>query len=323
LNYQQAMEGIDGQDYVSLVFVAKRELKSYKKRWLNQILVDLPFEGAVENWKDLYRQCIKVFGETLGVEYTFMLEDNIYCALKFTDGNWAPTSMLDYLTSLQEATQSGSSLIGSRVSNLGELNPDPPTSEWNSNIVQSCFLVKTKENEIYFTKEDGAGEAGFVQFYKNSNSSEVPVQQNQNFILLCGYSIDDPKVEGDRRQATYKNLEDLEPETYNHNLKIQVVSNEVVVDKVLSDESRYARALVLVGDSTAVVVLIAINDQIELLTPGNSYSLRNTKVVMYSGWMRIEVDEWGKIELLKEKIPINNKKNMSTIEYELVQSDEE
>jgi hypothetical protein len=72
LNLQQSMEGsIDGRDYISFLFVSKNELNAYKKRWPNQILVELPFEDASDNWRDLYRQAIKVFSETLGTPYTF------------------------------------------------------------------------------------------------------------------------------------------------------------------------------------------------------------------------------------------------------------
>jgi len=328
LNYQQAMEGfIDGKDYISFLFVAKSELKDYKRRWPNQILVELPIPGDIpSNWRDVYRQSIKVFSQTLGVDYSFMLEDNIYCALKQTDDGFSPTSFYSYLNTLQEATSSNSPIIGSRVTNLGDLHPSTSSKEWENNGVQSCILVRTKDNEVNFSNGGNIEDDGLKEFNKVSNSSgSVLVQQNQKFILLCGYTIEDPHFEGDKRQPNFSSLDSIEPESHGYNLKVKVVSSQVVVDKTLSDGSRYARALILIADSTACCVFIAINDQVEQLTVGKTYILRNSKVVMFKGWMRLEVDEWGKIEPAEIDIPTPPKgfKNMSLVEYELVKSGEE
>jgi len=321
LNYQQAMEGlIDGRDYLSLLFVARCELKDYKRRWPNQILVELPINEIPLNWKDVYRQSIKVFSETLGVNYTFMLEDNIYCPLMQTDDKFAPASFFSYLNMLQEASSSESTLIGTRVANLGN-SPTLSNKEWENNGVQSCFLVRTKDNEIYFSVSQG-DDQGLKQFNKDSNSGTTLVQQNQKYVLLCGYTIDDPHFEGDKRQPIFSTLDEIEPEKYGYNLKVKVTSREKVVDKNLSDGSRYARALVVINDATASCVFIANNEQIEQLVPGQCYVLRNTKVVMYKGWMRLEIDEWGKIDPIDLDIPPAPSKNMSTVEYELVKSDE-
>jgi len=153
LNYQQAMDGsIDGKDYVLFVFVAKSELQSYKRRWPNQVLVELPFEFQQENWKDLTRQTIKVFGETLGTDYVFMLEDNIYCSYKLDEGKYVPTSMLDYFQSLQTAAmESGAPLVGSRVVGLEHINNVViKQHEWENGVVQSAFAVNTHNLSVYF-----------------------------------------------------------------------------------------------------------------------------------------------------------------------------
>jgi len=92
-----------------------------------------------------------------------------------------------------------------------------------------------------------------------------------------------------------------------------------VIDETLSDGSRYARGIGLVADSTGSVVLIAQDDQLNLLVPGKNYSLRNAKIVMFKGFMRLEVDEWGKIVPINEIINPKVSKNVSLIEYELVQ----
>jgi len=115
----------------------------------------------------------------------------------------------------------------------------------------------------------------------------------------------------------------LEPEQTGLNFKVKVISIEKAVDETLSDGSRWARALAVVSDSTGCVVLIAINEQIEKLEAGKNYYLLNAKAVMFHGWMRIEIDEWGAINHTNEDVTSNTKKNVSNIEYELVGSDDD
>jgi len=324
LNYQQAMNGsIDGKDYVLFVFVTKSEILSYKRRWPNQVLVELPFENKQENWKDLTRQTIKVFGETLGTEYVFMLEDNIYCSYKVNDGKWEPVSMLEYFQVIQEATtESGAPLVGSRVVGLGNL--DVPIgqvvgqAEWENGIVQSAFAVKTQGLAVYFENlEQYQDDQGLTNFNRACNEVGV-VQQNQKYLLQCGYTIDDPITEGvEFRQPDFVNVEDLEPEMTGFNITAKLVSLEKVQDQNLSDQSRYARGLGIVADSTAGIIFVAKNDQVDL-TPGVCYAFRNAKITMFKGWMRLELDEWGKIEPINDDIVPKLTKNVSKTEYELV-----
>jgi len=322
LNLQQSMEGsIDGRDYISFLFVSKNELNAYKKRWPNQILVELPFEGESENWRDLYRQAIKVFSETLGTPYTFMMEDNLYCVFKNAEGELAPSSLFEFLKTLQDAAPQSQALVfGGRVASFKDIKASNSNREWENNIARSCILVKTEGNPVYFTKAQGSGDdPGLVSFEVECNAIS-PTQQNQKFVLVCGYTIDDPVVI-EKRQPYINNIDRLEPELTGLTFKVNVISNEKAIDEQLSDGKRFARGLVVVGDTTASVIFIAINEQIELLKPGHNYILRNAKVVMYKGWMRIEVDDWGKIDAIDEDVVPNKKRNMSTVEYELVDSD--
>lgn len=55
-------------------------------------------------------------------------------------------------------------------------------------------------------------------------------------------------------------------------------------------------AEVLLGDATGVVVFTAKNEQVDLLAPGNYAVLRNARVDMFKGSMRLVVDQWGKVE---------------------------
>jgi len=316
------MDGsIDGKDYVLFVFVAKSELQSYKRRWPNQVLVELPFEDQQENWKDLTRQTIKVFGETLGTDYVFMLEDNIYCSYKLNEGKYVPTSMLDYFQSLQTAAmESGAPLVGSRVVGLEHINNVPiKQHEWENGIVQSAFAVNTQNLPVYFenTTPSPNDDQGLTSFNRLCNETGV-VQQCQNYVLQCGYTIDDPIVEGVeyQRQPEYISIERLEPEMSRFNLKASLLNFKVVLDEKLSDDSRYARGIGLVADNTAAIVFVAKNEQVDLQT--GTYAFRNAKITMFQGWMRLEVDEWGKIEPINEEINTKTSKNVSKTEYELV-----
>jgi len=319
LNYQQGMAGnIDGKDYVLFVFVSKSELQSYKRRWPNQVLVELPFEKSQENWKDLTRQSIKVFGETLGTEYVFMLEDNIYCSYKSNEGKWDPVSMLEYFQALQEAaSESGAPLVGSRVTGFGNIEVAISQNEWENGVVQSAFAVKTSELDQYFgnVPAEPNEDKGLTQFNRSCNEVGV-VQQSQKYLLKCGYSIEDP-TNNESRTPEYTKVQRLEPEMSGFNLEVNLVSLEKVFDENLSDGSRYARGLGIIADTSAAIVFVAKNEQVDL-TPGQSYQIRNAKITMFKGWMRLEVDEWGKIELLKNEVQPKTNKNVSKTEYELV-----
>jgi len=54
--------------------------------------------------------------------------------------------------------------------------------------------------------------------------------------------------------------------------------------------------------------------------PGKTVVVRNAKIDMFKGFMRLAVDKWGKIEQAKEpaKFEVNTENNLSTVEYELV-----
>jgi replication factor A1 len=65
-------------------------------------------------------------------------------------------------------------------------------------------------------------------------------------------------------------------------------------------------------------------EQIELLKPGRTVVLRNARVDMFKGYMRLAVDKWGKIEAATDvNFNVNLNNNLSAIEYELVNETEQ
>ncbi|KAK4399149.1 hypothetical protein Sango_1390400 [Sesamum angolense] len=65
-------------------------------------------------------------------------------------------------------------------------------------------------------------------------------------------------------------------------------------------------------------------DAVELMKPGNTVILRNAKIDMFKGSMRLAVDKWGRIEVAEPaKFVVKEDNNLSLVEYELVNVVEE
>lgn len=106
-------------------------------------------------------------------------------------------------------------------------------------------------------------------------------------------------------RATYCTVSDLTPDSSGHNLVVLVHSVEVVVERKSSYEASQARTIdrsrslriaeVVAGDASGTVVLSLRNEQIDLATPNKALVIRNGRVDMFRGFMRLRVDKWGKI----------------------------
>eukprot|EP01119_Soliformovum_irregulare_P009951 TRINITY_DN23_c1_g1_i1.p1 TRINITY_DN23_c1_g1~~TRINITY_DN23_c1_g1_i1.p1 ORF type:complete len:134 (-),score=14.67 TRINITY_DN23_c1_g1_i1:45-446(-) len=124
------------------------------------------------------------------------------------------------------------------------------------------------------------------------------------------------------RPAVFTTVDQLRPGTHGHNLVLKVVSSSVVVEKTRTDGTKIRIAECFVGDSTGVIIMTARNEQIDLVQGGQTIIVRNSKIDMFKGFMRLAVDKWGKVELAKEpakfEVPTSPDKNLSIVEYELV-----
>ncbi|CAN6482814.1 unnamed protein product [Victoria cruziana] len=79
----------------------------------------------------------------------------------------------------------------------------------------------------------------------------------------------------------------------------------------------------LVGDETGMIVFTARNEQVDLLKPNTTVILRNAKIDMFKGSMRLAVDKWGRVEVTDQAdftVKVDN--NLSLVEYELVNVEE-
>jgi hypothetical protein len=64
----------------------------------------------------------------------------------------------------------------------------------------------------------------------------------------------------------------------------------------------------------------SLADQLDQLKKGETVEIRNGKIEMFQGFMRLEVDKWGKIVPSRTPLAeVNLAKNMSSVEYELVE----
>ncbi|KAH7434515.1 hypothetical protein KP509_06G021100 [Ceratopteris richardii] len=80
----------------------------------------------------------------------------------------------------------------------------------------------------------------------------------------------------------------------------------------------------VVGDETGTIIFTARNDQVDIMKPGVTVILRNAKIDMFKGCMRLAVDKWGRVEVTDSAdFVVKEDNNLSTVEYELVSVAEE
>ncbi|KAL2341636.1 hypothetical protein Fmac_009576 [Flemingia macrophylla] len=104
-------------------------------------------------------------------------------------------------------------------------------------------------------------------------------------------------------EGTIGRVDQLKPGTNGHTLTVKVVSSKPVKtvggrggrSTVLAVRpSRIAECLV--GDETGTIIFTACNEQVDLINVGAILILRNAKIDMFKGSMRLVVDRWGRIE---------------------------
>ncbi|XP_047095901.1 uncharacterized protein At4g28440-like [Lolium rigidum] len=127
------------------------------------------------------------------------------------------------------------------------------------------------------------------------------------------------------RKPVFVKVDQLGPGTVGHTLTVKVVSAKPIAPRARAPgggpaASRQVRiAECIVGDETGVIVFTARNDQVDLLKPGTTVLLRNARIDMFKGSMRLAVDKWGRVEVTEPaSFTVKEDNNMSLVEYELV-----
>uniref|UniRef100_G3MMX2 Single-stranded DNA binding protein Ssb-like OB fold domain-containing protein n=2 Tax=Eukaryota TaxID=2759 RepID=G3MMX2_AMBMU len=129
------------------------------------------------------------------------------------------------------------------------------------------------------------------------------------------------------RKPVFTKVDQLRPGTSGHTLTVKVVSTKMVLQKGRPDGPQVRQMRIaecLVGDETAIIVFTARNEQVDLMKPGTTVILRNAKIDMFKGSMRLAVDKWGRVEPTDAAdFTVKEDNNLSLIEYELVNVVEE
>lgn len=128
------------------------------------------------------------------------------------------------------------------------------------------------------------------------------------------------------RKPVFTKVDQIRPGTSGHTLTVKVVSSKMVMQKGRPDgpQRQMRIAECLVGDETGIIVFTARNEQVDLMKPNTTVILRNAKVDMFKGSMRLAVDKWGRIEVTDPAdFAVKEDNNLSLIEYELVNVVEE
>ncbi|CAD5182213.1 unnamed protein product [Musa acuminata subsp. malaccensis] len=124
------------------------------------------------------------------------------------------------------------------------------------------------------------------------------------------------------RKPEFTKVNQLRPGTSGHTLTVKVVSSKTVLQKgrAAGSQVRQMRlAECLVGDETGMIVFTARNEQVDLMKPDTTVIIRNAKIDMFKGSMRLAVDKWGRIEVTDPaNFTVKEDNNLSLIEYELV-----
>lgn len=124
----------------------------------------------------------------------------------------------------------------------------------------------------------------------------------------------------EKRKPVFTTVDQLRPQTKGHNLTVKVLEAKVVLSRPRGPKGSPLRvAECIVGDETGVIVFTARNEQVDVATVGAYMVLRNAKIDMFRGSMRLVVDQWGKVEPAEEESfePLTTN-NLSLVEYELV-----
>ncbi|XP_072980939.1 uncharacterized protein At4g28440-like [Typha angustifolia] len=129
------------------------------------------------------------------------------------------------------------------------------------------------------------------------------------------------------RKPVFTKVDQLRPGTNGHTLTVKVVDSKMVLQKSRPNapQARQMRiAECLVGDETGIIVFTARNEQVDLMKTGMTVILRNAKIDMFKGSMRLAVDKWGRVEVTDPAdFTVKEDNNLSLVEYELVNVIEE
>ncbi|CAI9278311.1 unnamed protein product [Lactuca saligna] len=151
-----------------------------------------------------------------------------------------------------------------------------------------------------------------LKFYENQYSQ----------LRVCGKMAEQTK-----QQPAFTKIDQLRPGAFGLNLTVKVVSSKMIMTRGgrngTQGRNNMRLAECLVGDETGIIVFTARNDQVDAMKEGSSVILRNAKIDMYKGSMRLAVDKWGRVEITDAAaFSVKEDSNLSLIEFELITVEE-
>ncbi|XP_020595764.1 uncharacterized protein At4g28440-like [Phalaenopsis equestris] len=124
------------------------------------------------------------------------------------------------------------------------------------------------------------------------------------------------------RKPVFVKVDQLKPGTSGHTLTVKVLESKTVLQKGRAASAHLRQTKIaecLVGDETGTIVFTARNEQVDMMKPNATVVVRNAKIDMFKGSMRLAVDKWGRVEVTEPaSFTINKDNNLSLVEYELV-----
>ncbi|KAL6505558.1 hypothetical protein OROHE_022937 [Orobanche hederae] len=100
------------------------------------------------------------------------------------------------------------------------------------------------------------------------------------------------------------------------NLTVKVI-NAKTTQRGGRNQARFAECLV--GDETGIIIFSARNDQVDMAKEGNTLDLSNARIDMFKGSMRLVVDRFGRVEVVKPaSFSVDESNNISLIEFERI-----
>ncbi len=120
-------------------------------------------------------------------------------------------------------------------------------------------------------------------------------------------------------ESSFSKVSDLKPNLRNVNIIVKcdsVGDEREIVSKRTGETLRVADALV--GDETGCIYLTLWNNEIDKMTPGQVYVLKNVYTNVYRNSLRLNIGRYGSIEESSENhnIEVNMENNLSDRFYE-------
>ncbi|KAM2108058.1 hypothetical protein ACFX1Q_024956 [Malus domestica] len=150
------------------------------------------------------------------------------------------------------------------------------------------FMTAVKQNygeKVLVQFENFANHNAFELLAKYASTHLTPQQSNAKPGL---------------RKPVFTKVELLKPETSGHTIVAKVLGSNPVLQKGRSVSQHLRQTRIsecLIGDETGTILFTARNDQVDLMKPGATVILRNARIDMFKGSMRLAVDKWGRIEV--------------------------